>query len=56
MKIEEVVTVTESHYHLLLDADPSREWVTEYLQRGRLFEAHIAKKVVGFASNLTYAS
>jgi ribosomal protein S18 acetylase RimI-like enzyme len=41
------MTVTESHYHLLLDADPSRELVTEYLQRGRLFEARIAKKVVG---------
>lgn len=47
MMIQEVKQVTEQHYDLLGEADPSRRLVENYLQRGRLVEALEKNTLVG---------
>ena len=37
MTITRVTTLTEEHYELLLDADPSKKHVDDYTQRGQVF-------------------
>lgn len=37
MTITPVTTLTEEHYALLLDADPSKKHVDDYTQRGQVF-------------------
>lgn len=46
MEIRLTNEITSEHYGLLLDADPSKELVDDYLQRGTLLEA-IKEKLVG---------
>lgn len=47
MEITEVHYVTPAHLELLLEADPSKDLVEEYLDRGTLWEATITGKIVG---------
>ena len=46
MEIRMTNEITTEHYGLLLDADPSKELVDNYLQRGTLLEAK-KEKLVG---------
>ena len=46
MEIRMTNEITTEHYGLLLDADPSKELVDDYLQRGTLLEAK-KEKLVG---------
>lgn len=39
MKIDKIETLTENHYKLLLEADPSKRLVEDYTQRGSVFAA-----------------
>lgn len=47
MNIQEVKTVTEEHFVLLLDADPAKKLVEEYVSRSTVFEAVINAQTVG---------
>lgn len=47
MIIQEVKTITEQHYVLLLDADPAKSLVDEYVSRSSVFEAKKDEKTVG---------
>lgn len=43
----ELTQLTDSHYELLLDADPSKKLVDDYTHRGFTYEVTLDKKLVG---------
>ena len=48
MKIKQLFIVTDQHFSLLLTADPSKEIITDYLQRGFCFEKRaVSNELIG---------
>lgn len=47
MKIQQTTQVTAEHYELLLEADPEKQLVDDYVQKGTLLEARQLDDLLG---------